>query len=159
MNNSPLSFSTDKVLILDDTRLMRFALMNVLKKLQFKDIKDTYSVKQAKSWLENWNNNPQMNAPLMAPSASDKQWKGPDLIFLDINLTGSSKTEQKSGLDVLQDIRAMEGGDIPFIVIASAADPQEVASKSFELGANSYLPKPFNGNNILEVMKGYRDQR
>jgi hypothetical protein len=30
---------------------MRFALMNVLKKLQFKDIKDTYSVKQAKSWL------------------------------------------------------------------------------------------------------------
>ncbi len=160
MKDTSAPFHPDRVLVLDDVQLMRSALINVLRKLQFNDIKDTQSVEQAKFWLQNWHYDPQIiSTPTTTLSNEAEQWNGPDLIFLDINLTGNAKKEQQSGLEVLKEIRAMPKGDQPFIVIASAEDPQAIAAKAFELGANSYLTKPFNGNNIVQVMKQYSAHR
>ena len=95
----------------------------------------------------------------MMPTRSRKKWDGPDLIFLDIDLTGNAKEEQENGLDVLKDIRKMPGGESPYIVIASGTDPQEASDRAFELGADSYLHKPFNSHSFVGVMKSYFAQR
>jgi DNA-binding response OmpR family regulator len=58
------------------------------------------------------------------------------IVFLDINMP------RKSGLQILEEIRASElWRNLP-VVMFSTAKEQEVISKSRELGANYYLPKP-----------------
>lgn len=142
----------ERILIVDDTALMRHTLANVLKKAGFVDILDTHSVEQAKKIIECWEGG---SSTLMMRSdpAAEKTWDGPDLIFLDINLTGNAKTEQEDGFDLLKSIRAMPGGKTPFIAMVSAADPKKASAKAFELGADGYLPKPFTGNNLVEIIK------
>jgi two-component system phosphate regulon response regulator OmpR len=70
--------------------------------------------------------------------------ESPDLVILDIMLPG------KDGLDVLKEIRAESS--VPVIMLtARGEDADRIVG--LELGADDYLPKPFNPRELLARMK------
>ena len=68
----------------------------------------------------------------------------PDLVILDIMLPG------KDGLEVLKDIRKEHG--LPVIMLTARGDDTD-RIVGLELGADDYLPKPFNPRELLARMK------
>ena len=72
------------------------------------------------------------------------QRKAPDIVILDIMLPG------KNGLDVLREIRLRF--PVPVIMLtAKGEDADRIVG--LELGADDYLPKPFNPRELLARMK------
>lgn len=72
------------------------------------------------------------------------QTESPDIIILDIMLPG------KDGLEVLKDIR--RDYTVPVIMLtAKGEDTDRIVG--LELGADDYLPKPFNPRELLARMK------
>jgi len=70
--------------------------------------------------------------------------KAPDIVILDIMLPG------RSGLDVLREIRLRF--PVPVIMLtAKGEDADRIVG--LELGADDYLPKPFNPRELLARMK------
>ncbi len=70
--------------------------------------------------------------------------ESPDIVILDIMLPG------KDGLDVLRDIR--QTNSVPVIMLtAKGEDADRIVG--LELGADDYLPKPFNPRELLARMK------
>jgi class 3 adenylate cyclase len=70
--------------------------------------------------------------------------ESPDIVILDIMLPG------KDGLDVLKEIRAEH--TVPVIMLtARGEDADRIVG--LELGADDYLPKPFNPRELLARMK------
>ena len=68
----------------------------------------------------------------------------PDIVILDIMLPG------KDGLEVLKDIR--QKNNIPVIMLtAKGEDADRIVG--LELGADDYLPKPFNPRELLARLK------
>lgn len=68
----------------------------------------------------------------------------PDIVILDIMLPG------KDGLDVLKDIRSQY--TVPVIMLtAKGEDADRIVG--LELGADDYVPKPFNPRELLARMK------
>jgi DNA-binding response OmpR family regulator len=59
----------------------------------------------------------------------------PELILLDLNLP------RRSGLDVLESIRAMEHYRFTPVVILSCADSETDVSRCIEAGANAFVSK------------------
>lgn len=70
--------------------------------------------------------------------------KSPDMIILDIMLP------KRNGLDVLKDIR-MEF-NVPVIMLTAKGDDAD-RIVGLELGADDYLPKPFNPRELLARIK------
>ncbi len=71
----------------------------------------------------------------------------PDIILLDLNLP------KISGREVLADIKSNPDlSIIPVIVLSSSQDASDI-SKSYELNANSFVTKPIQADNFLEVVK------
>ncbi len=68
----------------------------------------------------------------------------PDLIILDYMMPG------KDGLEVLRDIRAHH--DLPVIMLTAKGDDTD-RIVGLELGADDYLPKPFNPRELLARIK------
>ena len=68
----------------------------------------------------------------------------PDLVILDIMLPG------KDGLEVLKEIRKDHG--LPIIMLTARGDDMD-RIVGLELGADDYLPKPFNPRELLARMK------
>lgn len=68
----------------------------------------------------------------------------PDLIILDYMMPG------KDGLEVLRDIR--RNNDIPVIMLTAKGDDTD-RIVGLELGADDYLPKPFNPRELLARIK------
>lgn len=69
----------------------------------------------------------------------------PDLILLDIMMP------ELNGWEVCRLIRSVEDqrmASIPIIMISALGDKDDI-TKGLELGANDYLPKPFDMNNII----------
>ena len=70
--------------------------------------------------------------------------ESPDIVILDVMLPG------KDGLDVLKEIRAEH--TVPVIMLtARGEDADRIVG--LELGADDYLPKPFNPRELLARMK------
>ncbi len=70
--------------------------------------------------------------------------ESPDIVILDIMLPG------KDGLDVLREIRSEHS--VPVIMLtARGEDADRIVG--LELGADDYLPKPFNPRELLARMK------
>ncbi len=70
--------------------------------------------------------------------------ESPDILILDIMLPG------KDGLDVLKEVRRKS--QIPVIMLtAKGEDADRIVG--LELGADDYLPKPFNPRELLARMK------
>jgi len=68
----------------------------------------------------------------------------PDLVILDIMLPG------RDGLEVLKEIRKDHG--LPIIMLTARGDDMD-RIVGLELGADDYLPKPFNPRELLARMK------
>ncbi len=72
------------------------------------------------------------------------QRESPKMIILDIMLPG------RDGLEVLKEIR--KDHTIPVIMLTAKGDPTD-RIVGLELGADDYLPKPFNPRELLARMK------
>jgi DNA-binding response OmpR family regulator len=75
----------------------------------------------------------------------------PTLVLLDIKLP------RKSGFDVLQWIRAhpvFKG--VPVIMLTSSSQPLDVR-RAYDLGANAYLVKPMDVDEIVRLLVTIRD--
>ncbi len=71
----------------------------------------------------------------------------PDIVLLDLNLP------QKSGRDVLAEIKADENlKHIPVVVLTSSKAELDVV-KSYNLHANSYIVKPVNLEKFAEIVQ------
>jgi two-component system, OmpR family, phosphate regulon response regulator OmpR len=70
--------------------------------------------------------------------------EAPDIIILDVMLPG------KDGLEVLKDIRRDHA--LPVIMLTAKGEDME-RIVGLELGADDYLPKPFNPRELLARMK------
>jgi DNA-binding response OmpR family regulator len=71
----------------------------------------------------------------------------PDLILLDIMMP------EINGFEICQIIRSnVSTSKIPIILI-TALDDRDSKKKGFEVGANDYIPKPFNRNEVLVKVK------
>jgi CheY-like chemotaxis protein len=74
-------------------------------------------------------------------------WKRPDAVLLDINLPGIN------GLDVLERLRSNPLTlDIPVIVLSAHVMEHDVL-KAMEAGANAFVPKPIEFQNLLDALQ------
>jgi chemotaxis family two-component system response regulator Rcp1 len=72
----------------------------------------------------------------------------PDLMILDLNLPG------KSGFDVLVSIKESIGlKRIPVLILTSSKNESDV-NTAYDYGANAYMKKPTNLDDIFQLMKG-----
>ncbi|MCX7877803.1 MAG: response regulator [Ignavibacteria bacterium] len=75
----------------------------------------------------------------------------PDIILLDINLP------KKNGFEILEIIKNdPELKRIPVIIVSSSASEEHI-SRSYELMANSYITKPSDFDEYLEIVKTIED--
>lgn len=71
----------------------------------------------------------------------------PDLILLDVMMP------HIDGYEVCRRIKAdKDTKDIP-IIIFTAVGHDDLARKSMDAGANSFITKPFDGNALLEIVR------
>ena len=70
----------------------------------------------------------------------------PCLVLLDLKLPG------RSGLEVLQWIRSDAGLLVPVVILSSSQDEVDI-STAYKLGANAYLLKPSDMDQLLEMAK------
>lgn len=70
----------------------------------------------------------------------------PCLVLLDLKLPGVP------GLDVLQWIRSEAGLMVPVVILSSSQDEVDI-STAYKLGANAYLVKPSDMDQLLEMAK------
>ncbi|MCK5560975.1 MAG: response regulator [Thermoplasmata archaeon] len=71
----------------------------------------------------------------------------PILVLLDLKLP------RKSGHEVLEWVRLQPGLlRIPIVVLSSSSQRSDV-ERAYDLGANSYMIKPVNFDNLLEMIK------
>ena len=78
--------------------------------------------------------------------ADDRNWNGPALVLLDLNLPGTD------GWGVLREMRASEATrKIPVVAFTTSTDPKDVRA-CYELGANCYLQKPARLAEFYEVI-------
>jgi len=72
----------------------------------------------------------------------------PKLMLLDIMMP------TMDGWSVLREIQQMPESDRPRVVVVSALSSLRDRAKAAELGADAFVPKPFNVDEILEVLQG-----
>lgn len=79
--------------------------------------------------------------------ADRKEFPVPFLILLDLKLP------RMSGLEVLEWVKEDENlRKIPVVVLTSSRENVDI-NKAYELGVNSYLIKPVEFDNLLELVK------
>jgi signal transduction histidine kinase len=76
--------------------------------------------------------------------------KRPDLIIMDLRMP------EKNGIEGLQEIRQIDS-TVSVVMLTGYGD-LDTAQKAIRLGANDYLQKPFDTNEIREVIKKYVDR-
>jgi sigma-B regulation protein RsbU (phosphoserine phosphatase) len=115
------SLEQSAILVVDDSRMMRLALINALNDLGWRNISAAADGRQA---LE------------LAKAQSF------DLVLLDIIMPGMD------GYEVCRQLRQMpETAEVPIMFLSSLEEVQS-KTRGFEVGANDYLTKPFD---VLEV--------
>jgi putative two-component system response regulator len=117
-----------KVLVVDDNQDVRDLIVHILNSDGF----HVYSAIDGENALAILNSNPV------------------DLVLLDVMMPG------KSGLEVLNEIRNGSNKklrDIPVMMITAKSGTEDI-DKALELGANSYIVKPFRGTTIREKVRG-----
>jgi CheY-like chemotaxis protein len=72
----------------------------------------------------------------------------PSMMVLDIMMPGMD------GWAVLEEMLKLPDDERPRVVIVSALSSLRDRAKAAELGADAYVPKPFNVEDLLEVLHG-----
>ena len=72
----------------------------------------------------------------------------PSMMVLDIMMPGMD------GWSVLEEMLKLPDDERPRVVIVSALSSLRDRAKAAELGADAYVPKPFNVDELLEVLHG-----
>ena len=75
----------------------------------------------------------------------------PDLIILDLNLP------RKNGCEVISEIRTMPETSLIPIIVLSGSKAQEDILRAYMLGANCYVAKPVDLEELLKVVKSIED--
>ena len=70
------------------------------------------------------------------------QEKMPDAILLDWNMPNMN------GLEFLEKLRQMEGGDAPKVVFCTTENDMSHIQRAIQAGANEYIMKPFDSELI-----------
>ena len=112
---------TNTVLVVDDDSSIRWVLARALNNAQFKVI-SCDSGQEALSIISE---------------------QKPQLVITDIQMSGMS------GLELLETIN-QKWPELPVIMITAYADT-DLGSKTHELGACDYLPKPFDINHVINL--------
>lgn len=74
----------------------------------------------------------------------------PNLVILDLNMP------RKNGLQALQEIKANpQLRRLPVVVLTTSSADEDV-SRSYDLGGNSFITKPFNFNRLVEMMRALK---
>jgi len=76
--------------------------------------------------------------------------ENPDLVIMDIRMP------EKSGIEGLQEIREVNP-NVSIVMLTGYGD-LETAQQAIRFGANDYLQKPFDADEILQVVKKYVDR-
>jgi CheY-like chemotaxis protein len=74
----------------------------------------------------------------------------PLVLLLDMKLPGST-----DGLSVLKWVRQMPGLQSLLIIVISELEDPAVIGEAYRLGANSYLMKPANGEEVRNLIRGF----
>ena len=69
-----------------------------------------------------------------------------DLVLTDINMP------RMHGLDLVRKVREESSPDLPMIIITTKG-AEEDRDLGMRLGANAYITKPVNGNNLADTVK------
>lgn len=115
-----------KILIVDDEPHIRLLLEQTLEELEDYDV-DFYSAE---------------NGEIALQQIQDQQ---PDLVFLDVMMP------KMNGFDVCKTVKQDLGMATPYIVILTAKGQEYDKQKGNEVGADRYITKPFNPNEIMET--------
>ena len=75
----------------------------------------------------------------------------PKLMLLDIMMP------TMDGWAVLQELQLLPEEDRPRVVVVSALSSLRDRAKAAELGAHAFVPKPFNVDEILQVLHGLQE--
>ncbi len=114
------------ILVVDDSKTIRFVLNKVLGELGYDDVIEAGSVAVAKRYLE---------------------VKKIDLVFSDWHMP------KETGLDLLQHIRSIpEFAKLPFVMITTEQDKQRIFQAA-KVGLQSYIYKPIQKDVLAQKLQ------
>lgn len=120
-----MDISNKKILVCDDSVLARKQLMDAVKE-----------VAEGATFLEGKNG---------AEAVELYKAEKPDIVFLDIVMP------QKDGTSALAEIKEFDENAI--IIIVSSVGTQDLLKKAIQLGAKDFIQKPFEKNQIKEIIE------
>ncbi|WP_345267076.1 response regulator [Nibrella viscosa] len=123
------------ILIADDDADDRMFLEQALRSIGYShDIQFVEDGEQLMDYLKQQGMYTEANAP----------W--PNLIILDLNMP------RKNGFQALEEIKAdARLRRLPVVVMTTSSADEDVL-RTYNLGVNSYITKPFNFNRLIEMM-------
>ena len=78
----------------------------------------------------------------------------PDLVTLDIQLAKNSPDDSWDGFSVASWLRRIGGGKPkPAIIVVSGLEPDWIIKCAAEVGAYTFLPKPFTKERLLQLVE------
>lgn len=122
----------DTVLIVDDQQPMRLLLGGILRNLRFANIQQSASGRKAMELA---------------------RIRRPDILFLDLMMP------DMHGLDVLEQLRALEGGDRTFVVVQTGSATKDNVERAVELGVGAILVKPYSVDKVNKALGQYLEWR
>ncbi len=120
-----MDITNKKILVCDDSVLARKQLMDAVKEIA-----------EGATFIEGKN-----GAEAVELYKSEK----PDLVFMDIVMP------EKDGTTALGEIRSFDENAV--IIIVSSVGTQEQLKKAIQLGAKDFIQKPFEKNQIREIIE------
>ena len=118
-----------KVLIIDDSSYMRMFIKKIIEKGGLYIMYEASTKDEAIEVFKN---------------------EKPDIVTLDLNMSEFNR----DGINVLTEI--MNINPEAFVIIISAVGYEDVKDKCIELGAKSYIKKPFDTKTLLQVLEEYK---
>ena len=115
-----------KILIVDDAKLIHFMIKKILKAADITDIEfaDAFNGVEAIEMEQSFQ---------------------PDLVLLDVVMP------EKDGIEALQGIRA--NGSKTKVIMVSSMGTEEKVSESLKLGADAFIQKPFDEDELCNHVK------
>ena len=119
---------TTKIMLVDDALIMRMMLRDIIRKLDGCEV-----VAEAAG--------PAQVMPLFLE-------KKPDIVCLDLTLDDGP---EPAGIALLGEIKKARPGTR--VVIISALDQRDITARAIALGAQAYIAKPFNAEEVAAALR------